>query len=159
MKRDRDSQNRTKKKFLTVGEPNIIIMIIIITVITIIIHSFYIALFSALEQTHCAHICKERERERALHPDPLHPGFKRQNIRQLNVLNRGSHNFCVHNTPLRVLKPANRNYNKIVCLLKTVNKNMVLFLIITVNKDMVLFLIITVNKDMVLFLIITVNMS
>ena len=30
-----------------------IMMVIIITVV--IIHSFYIALFSALEQTHCAH--------------------------------------------------------------------------------------------------------
>ena len=92
VKRDRDSQNRTRKKFLTVGEPNIIIMIII-TIITNIIHSFYIALFSALEQTHCAHIYiyreREREKYRALHPDPLHPGYKRENIRQLKWLGAG----------------------------------------------------------------------
>ena len=32
------------------------IIIIIIIIIHDIIHSFYIALFSALEQTHCAHV-------------------------------------------------------------------------------------------------------
>ena len=35
--------------------PSWIIIIIVIIVVIIIIHGFYIALFSALEQTHCAH--------------------------------------------------------------------------------------------------------
>ena len=33
----------------------IIIIIVVVVVMIIIIYSFYIALFSALEQTHCAH--------------------------------------------------------------------------------------------------------
>ena len=39
----------------------IIIIIIIIIITIIIIHSFYIALFSALEQTHCVHVACDPE--------------------------------------------------------------------------------------------------
>ena len=41
---------------------------ILFSFIIIIIHSFYIALFSALEQTHCAHIACDSERVTVVYP-------------------------------------------------------------------------------------------